>query len=434
MSTFAEFTNSYLKKKKQDEEELISDGAQSLDEFTKAYLGLKDDVAPVVQKPTVAERTWFQSGAFSDGYQSWDLLKTIGGTLGDIGVDVVKGAGRLVEGVVDLGGHLVASGADLIGQQQWADNFRNEVNNSFIDESFAPTDEFLNQYSVLGAKSDAVGEGIGQVAALILTGGALAAAGVGAAGVTAATTGLIGASSAGSGISEAYLGGASDEDAYQYGLLKGAIDAGTEMIFGGLGKAVNAVGLSRGISSLDDMLARGLSSKISNRILHNLVELGVKASAEGFEEVLAGLGTAFAKQWTYMPEEDIKTLIEDENLLEQFIVGAVTSGIMQSGIVPGTDRGSLIETIKQDRDLVGNLNYTEEAVVNKIYNDRITEAQKNGENLTVKEQNKIYDDILNDLEKGRIDVKDIEKVWGEGVSSEFMSKGTKLAESYNDTA
>ena len=64
----------------------------------------------------------------------------------------------------------------------------------------------MNLYSLLGQTSNAVTEGLGQVGALILTGGA---AGLGAVGTTALTTGAMGLSSFGSGISEAYAGGAS---------------------------------------------------------------------------------------------------------------------------------------------------------------------------------------------------------------------------------
>lgn len=417
------FNDEYLKlRKKRLEEE--SSGGNTGD----------GDIAPVRE-----DNKWYQnffkgSSFFEDGYQFGDVSKTAGASVADLGVDVLKGAGRLVEGLTDLAGHGIAGAADLIGQDEWAKNFRNDVNKSWVDEIAAPADEYLNKYSVLGSTSDAVGEGLGQVAGIILTGGALGAAGVGAAGITAGTTGLIGASSMGSGLSEAYLGGATDKEAFRYGALKGAIDAGTEMIFGGLGKTVKALGLSHGLSSLDDIVAKRLSSKISNRILHNLTELGVKASAEGLEEVLAGLGTAVAKKFTYMSEQDIDTLLKDENLLEQFIVGAVTSGIAQSGLVPGTRKGSFIDTVKQNQDLVTRLDFSEQTVVDKVYNDRLAEAQQNGNNLSAKEQNKLYDDILNDLEKGRIRIEDIESALGGSTTASFMVKGTKLAESYNEKA
>ena len=58
-----------------------------------------------------------------------------------------------------------------------------------------------------------------------------------------------------------------------------------------------------------------------------LAEYFVKTGAEGLEEVASGLGSAIAKKLTYMNEEDLGTLIKDENLFEQFYMGALTSAI-----------------------------------------------------------------------------------------------------------
>lgn len=424
MATFADFTNDYLKKKKKEEEEAAK--RQSFADFTNSYLGKSnDDIAPVrlteqeQQMASNDERKWFQKGAFEDGYQFGDVLKSIGGSVGDLGVNALKGVGRLVEGVADLGGHILAGGLDLFGQDELADSVRDDTNKSWVDEKAAPADEFLDNYSFFGDKGDAVGEGLGQVAAIILTGGALGAAGVGTAGVTATTTGIIGASSMGSGMSEAYLGGATDGEAVAYGLMKGTIDAGTELLFGGLGKTVKAVGLSKGISSLDDIFAKKLSSKISNQFFSNAVEFGVKSSAEGLEEVLAGLGSAVAKKLTYMSDEELNALIKDENLLDQFIVGTVTSGIAQSGLVPGTKKGSLIETTKQGKDFVTGLTANEQSVVDKVYEDRLAEAEEGGKELSAKEKNKLYDEVMNDLEKGYIDIDTIEEVLGEDVYKSY---------------
>lgn len=369
----------------------------------------------------------FQSvEAWNDVDDFWEGLGaffgTVGGSAADLGVNVLKGAGRLVEGITDLGGHLIAGGADLIGQDEWADAYRSTVNDSWVDQIASPADEYLDKYSVFGDTGDAVGEGIGQVAAIILTGGALGAAGVGTAGVTAATTGIMGASSMGSGMSEAYLGGATDEEALKYGALKGVIDAGTELIFGGLGKAVNALGISRGLSSLDDIVAKKLSSKISNRVLHNLVEWGVKSSAEGLEEVIAGAFSAAAKQATYMSEKDLMTLIEDENLLEQFIVGAVSSGISQSGLIPGMKKGSLIDTTKKGQDFVSGLTANEKKVADKVFNDLVKQKEADGTKLTGFQKNKIYDSVVEQMENGDIDVETIEDILKDDVYNDNKAK------------
>lgn len=369
----------------------------------------------------------FQSvEAWNDVDNFWDGLGTFFGTVGgsaaDLGVNVLKGAGRLVEGITDLGGHLIAGGADLIGQDEWADAYRSTVNDSWVDQIASPADEYLDKYSVFGDTGDAVGEGIGQVAAIILTGGALGAAGVGTAGVTAATTGIMGASSMGSGMSEAYLGGATDEEALAYGAMKGAIDAGTELIFGGFGKAVNALGISRGLSSLDDIVAKKLSSGISNQFFKNVVQWGVKSSAEGLEEVLAGIGGAVAKKLTYMTDEQLGQLIEDENLMQQFIVGAVSSGISQSGLIPGMKKGSLIDTTKKGQDFVSGLTASEQKVVDKVFNDLVKQKEADGTKLTGFQKNKLYDSVVEKMESGDIDVETIEDIFKDDVYNDNKAK------------
>ena len=369
----------------------------------------------------------FQSvEAWNDVDDFWEGLGaffgTVGGSAADLGVNVLKGAGRLVEGITDLGGHLIAGGADLIGQDEWADAYRSTVNDSWVDQIAYPADEYLDKYSVFGDTGDAVGEGIGQVAAIILTAGALGAAGVGTDGVTAATTGIMGASSMGSGMSEAYLGGATDEEALKYGALKGAIDAGTEFIFGGLGKAVNALGISRGLSSLDDIFAKKLSSKVSNQFFKNVVQWGVKSSAEGLEEVLAGIGTIAAKKLTYMSDEEIGKIIKDENLLQQFVVGAVSAGVTQSGLIPGMKKGSLIDTTKKGQDFVSGLTANEKKVADKVFNDLVKQKEADGTKLTGFQKNKIYDSVVEQMESGDIDVETVEDILKDDVYNDNKAK------------
>ena len=381
-----------------------------------------DDLAPIftpVSAPVAEkkeEKKWyqnfFQKGAFEDGYQPGDILATIGGTVADAGVGLLKGFGKTVEGVSDAISYGVAGVADLVGADDTADYWREVAKHDAVGSMTKGVDDKLDDYSVLGDTGDSVMEGLGQVATVILTGGAAGALGAGAIGTTAATTGLMGVSSFGSGTSEAYQGGATDGEAHAYGAMKGVVDAGTELIFGGLGKGIKALGISKGLSSLDDMAAKKLSSKISNTFFSNLTEWGVKSSAEGLEEVLAGIGTAAAKKATYMSDEEFKTLLADENLMEQFAVGAITSGISQSGVVPGMKKGSLIETTKKGQDFVTGLNKNENSVIDKVYNDRLAEAEADGNKLNKRDKTKLYDEVMEDMEKGYISTDTIEEVLG----------------------
>ena len=382
---------------------------EELEEEERKKKAAKDNVAPAKKKDEDDGLDFFQKGSFEDGYQFGDVTRAILGTAGDLTMGVVKGGAKMVGGVIDAGTYGVAGIADAVGADNFAGELRVKARENTIDNAFKGIDDQFDQYSLLGRTSDAVAEGLGQVGTIILTGGLAGAAGLGAAAATAITTGAMGVSSVGSGMSEAYEGGATDEEAAVYGLIKGVVDAGSELIFGGLGKTVKALGISHGLSSLDDVFAQKLASKIANQTAKNFVEFGVKASAEGVEEVLAGLGSAVGKKLTYMDDKELSQLVKDENLLEQFVVGAVTSGIAQSGIVPGMKNGSLREANQTGRDFISGLSENEQKVVDKEYENRLAEEDRE---LSKKEKDKLYDEVLNDLEEGGISIDTIEEVLG----------------------
>lgn len=430
------FTDDYLKlrekRKKEQKEKIIAEvsGNSFSDEYSEMRAErllteaekAEEDIAPLSIAETAEisraynavhplsdeDDGWFKAPLFNDGYQFGDGTVTALGTLSDLGLGIGKGAGSVLEGVFDLILHGTAQAGDAMGfdTQGIRDLAQTDIVGDVLglDKARATS----NQVSVLGNKSDSVAEGIGYMIPIIATGG-IAGGGTAA---TVATTAFAGSSSMGHGITEAYGAGATDAEAWAYGMLKGVVDAGSELIFGGLGKTVNALGFSRGISSLDDAFAKTLTKKITNQTAKNILEFGVKASAEGVEEVLAGIGSAVAKKLTYMSDEDLGKLIEDENLLDQFVIGSVTSGIMQSGYVPGTKGGSLKEANKTGTDFISGLTQNEQAVVDKEFENRVKEAEEGGEKLSKKEKNELYDRVVEDLEKGYISTDTIEEVLG----------------------
>jgi hypothetical protein len=398
------------KKKKKNEADYHVDSSGKITQLSKPTQ--TEDIAPVKggNKNSV-----FKSGGFSDGVDGVgdffvDLGQTVLGTAGDVGVGLGKGVTRLVEGVSDLAGYAASGVASLVGDDRLAGELKRRTQESLTDNLWKGAEDYVDQYSVLGDKADAVSEGLGQVGAIILTGGIGAGAGLGAAGTTALTTGIMGASGMGSGMSEAYAEGADDLEAVTYGAISGAADAATELIFGGLGKSVKALGLSTGLSSADDMLAKKVSGMFTKQISKNFAEFGIKAGAEGVEEVLAGIIQDVGKNVTYLEEEDQKTLWEiltDEARLEEFVVGAVTSGIAQSGVIPSLSKGSLKEANKTGRDFISGYTQNEQAVIDKEVENRV-----NGRDLTAKEKNKIIKEVQEDLEKGNISTDTIEALLG----------------------
>ena len=372
--------------------------------FTTTKKKDDDDIAPIKSSKDDGKLDFFQKGAFDDGYQVGDITKTILGTVGDAGVGVVKGVGSLGEGLADLIGYGMAGIADATGHDAAAKRFRKGAQENMLDSLLKPAEDYLDKYSVLGRTSDSIMQGVGQVGGILATGHIGAAAGLGSAAVNALTTGVIGLSGMGSGMGEAYRGGATDGEAALYGAISGTADAITELLFGGLGKAVNAMGLSKGLSSADDILAKKVSSMFSNQIMKNFSEYGIKAGAEGLEEVLAGIAQAAGKKATYMSEEEFGKILQDENLLEQFVVGSVTSGIAQAP--------SLNIANKTGTDFITGLNQNEQAVVDKEVENRIAEAEKDGKKLTAKEKSAIQTQVEKDLEKGYISTDLIEEVVG----------------------
>ena len=252
-------------------------------------------------------------------------------TVADAGANLTKGVVGLGEGVIDLGIYGASGLSYLFGDEYAGDALKNAAVFSIKDWAFSGVDNILDEKSWLGETGDMIFEGLGYTAGIMATAGIGGAAGLGATGITALTTGLTFTSSMGNGMTEAYLGGATDGEAVAYGFMKGLVDAGTEYIFAGMGKGVNALGYNKGLLPLDDWVAKKLSSKISSEFWQAATELGVKAVFEGSEEVLAGIGSAVAKKLTYMSEEDLGTLLNNEQLLDQFIMGTVISGIVQTG-------------------------------------------------------------------------------------------------------
>jgi len=277
-------TNSYLEAVKKDA--LLN---QMNDTNRNYYTALE------LSKNKKNTNKWFKKGAFKDGYQVGDATVTFANTLGDAVTGAIKGVGNLAEGVVDLGTYGVAGASKLLGADKFSEKAKKFAQKNLVNNSIGSIQNEFDKYSVLGDKSDSITEGLGYVGGIIATGGLGASAGLGTLGTTALTTAATGTSAMGSGMNEAYLSGATDEEAVKYGLISGVAEAGTELIFGGLGKGINAIGISKGLSSADDMLAKKISSKFKSQLAKNLTEYTVKSLAEGSEEVMSGVIQAIGK-------------------------------------------------------------------------------------------------------------------------------------------
>ena len=319
---------------------------------------------------------WFKGGLLEDGYQFGDLSKTVVGTVGDVSTNVVHGIMNIGEGIGDLIQYGAAGIKDLVGDTEGAAQLREDAKFDSVGSLFKPVEEEIDKYSVLGEKSDNLTQTLGYVAGMtavsIASGGTATA--LGASGTTAATMATVGStattftSSMGQGMTEAYENGATDTEALIYGAISGAGEAATELMFGGLGKAAGAVGLSKGVGELDDLVIGGLTKNIKNKMVKTVMESGLKASGEGLEEVVSGLISAAGQKMTYMKDEDINKIVKDQNLAEQFWMGALTSAIAQG---PST-----IKSIKNETDYISGKTQNEQKVYDNELQTRTSEKVK----------------------------------------------------------
>ena len=439
-------------------------------------LEMTDRLGTIAPSSKKKKKGWFKTGAFEDGYQFGDVTKTILGTAGDIGVNTLKGLTYGAEGVVDAGRYGLATAADWMGFDKYAESVRNRAKQNTTETIFGKPEKFFDKNSIMDEKADSIAQGVGNVGFMYGTAGLGKAAGLGSKGMGAVTTGSTFTSGMGNGMSEAYEGGATDKEAATYGVISGTAEALTEMMFGGLGKGAGTIGISRGMSSADDMLAKKLSSKFKSQLAKNLTEYGIKSTAEGMEEVTSGIMEAFGKKLTYMSDEDIGTLLKNEKLLDQFISGTITSGIVQSGYIPGTSDGSLKTANKTKTDFITGYTANEQKVVDSLIREQtnerlkqigvdsevnkaiqeketeqkgklshkektaLTEAIKkkidNGEiqpsinKISNKEITKIQEEIENKLQKGQLDVNKIEEILG----NKALDSDNLLQKSYQETA
>lgn len=401
-----------------------------------------------------------------------NTFETILGTTGDIATHTVKGIMSIGEGIGDLLTYAHAGIEEKKGNKSEADILRRNAQESAMDKVFEGVEKNVDKNSVIGNRGDAIIEGLGYVAGMtaisLASGGAATALGATAStaglAATAASTATTFASAMGNSMSEAYKSGASNDEAFKYGVIGGLAEAGSELLFGGLGKASKAVGLAKSAVPVDDMLAKKVSGVFKSKLAKNLSQYAIKAGAEGTEELVSGFISAIGKKVTYMKEEDFNKIVKNENLLEQFVDGMIISGITQApGLVKSTTKG---------RDFLSGYTDNENKVYEKLVNDKVNNELKNStieqeyskrvdeqekmlardlteqEKLQVqkeveeafdkneisvesdidsKKRKEIEEQVKEDLQNGKIDTKQIREILGENTD---ISKDTLLQNSY----
>ena len=382
-----------------------------------------ENIAPVrtTTKAADDERTWFQAGAFDDGFDIMDVPKTILGTVGDTEENFTAGILGMGETTVDAMASLVPWGMKAMEaplsktRAALLPDGGEKVVSELYDKALKTTDDFIAKDlydeeevakkllsytpsglvrrgigvdsetdSLLGEKSDA----------LIQSGGQLAAT----AGLTAvglpwwATTAV---TSFGSEMEAGLNEGATHEEA----TLSAAISAGAEV----LTEKISG-GIKFGGKTLDDALTKRLARGVSNKAVRTLTKLGMDMGGEGAEEVLSGVMSAVGQKLTYADDKELNELFSKEDAWEALIGGAVLGGVSSAG--------GAVKSKINGVDAVTGLTKNEQAVVDKEYENRLAEEEKDGKKLTQREKNELHDKVLHDMERGYISTDTIEEVLG----------------------
>lgn len=221
-----------------------------------------------------------------------------GGFLGGIGYGLEKLGLGIVRGLEGVADYIVAGGADLFGQDEYAEKVMTDdwMNYNHADEWYNPSEGWQTVGDITGS----IGQMLPSVAAAAIpyVGPAL-------------STGMFMTSAAGNAVSEAAkesgeLGGKE----WLYGSLSGAAEGAVEKVSGGIG------GTAAG-----KVLGRQLGKT-------TLGKLGVTFAGEGLEEVASDLIDPALRRVTGVDKD---ATVDWEQLPKTFLVGGAAGSVMGAG-------------------------------------------------------------------------------------------------------
>ena len=395
-----------------------------------------NDIAPVLtqQKEDDNEKWyegWFQSGAFSDGFDFWDIPNAVTGTFQDLSTDLTAGVLGIAEGAIDAGAYLVGGAAGLFGADQFSKNTKDFIKKDIIDEQkiasalvsvgspiagtnsaldfilsstkdmmdgkYKTTDDLANAFlssrvddpygmlaaeenSVLGEKSDSLVQSGGQL---------LGQVGLQYLGVPWWVTS--GVTSFGGEAENAFNQDASYAEAGLSGVVSAGAEILSEKLFGGSGLG------EKGLIPVD-RLTRGIANKATKALLDYGIDIFGEGIEEGVSQFFSNLGTSLYR------EENLEDILFSEeavnSYIESMIGGMVLGGTMNAS--------NTYNSVKNKTDYRTGLTENDQKVLDKVYEDTLA---KRGD-LTKSEKTEIYNQIMEDLKKGYISIDEIESVLG----------------------
>ena len=322
-------------------------------------------------------------------------------TVGDIVANVLTGAVKGLEGIVDLGIGLVG-GIGGIFDGDFQERAKNAIAYDWTGETFgnALQEALKYSYTTNGGIIENVASGIGQMFPSVVVSIATAGAGAPAAVAQAASLATLGVSAAGTSTEEAFQEGADYWAGLGYGAASGLVEVGTEKMFGGATKALTGAGILDGVT-------RSVADTGIKRIAKNALE-------EGVEEVVSELANPALKS-IYKGSEafnDYGNLDYWKGVGEAGLVGSLTALAYSGTVGYGLSKVG-VGYVGKEADIADSL--SEIATLKEKANN----LQANGELIGVNEQ-KIADTTKKNYQN-------IEKVL-QGVSED---KRSKLIEKFN---
>lgn len=322
-------------------------------------------------------------------------------TVGDIVANVLTGAVKGLEGIVDLGIGLVG-GIGGIFDGDFQERAKNAIAYDWTGETFgnALQEALKYSYTTNGGIIENVASGIGQMLPSVVVSIATAGAGAPAAVAQAASLGTLGVSAAGTSTEEAFREGADYWTGLGYGAASGLVEIGTEKMFGGATKALTGAGILDGIT-------KSVADIGVPRIVKNALE-------EGVEEIVSELANPA-----------LKSIYKGSDALKEYGTGEYWKEVGEAGLVGSLTALAYSGTVGYGLSKVGVGYVGKEADIADSLSEisslkeKANNLQANGELIGVNEQ-KIADTTKKNYQN-------IEKVL-QGVSED---KRSKLIEKFN---
>ena len=350
------------------------------------------------------ENTFFKgSSLFDDGYQFGDVTGATLGSIGNAGYSLLKGTGKFIEGTSDFAENVIGSGLELTAsdkdkkdvttihnntmytgykygnQNYWYD----EKSKTMYDENWKRIDSFnldrfqkrytysngvaefgrqmkeqtipdetsqvfdeilhgndLRKASVLGNKSEAMLESMGQALPLMGAGGSVGGL-YGNSAAVATTSGLTFSSTYGNAKTEAIRNGATEKEAMETAFVQASAETISEQFFDSIPGAKSAGWGEKLVGKVGNGVEKYLGSKTAKIVTKTL-----DISGEGFEEIISNMLTAggndivhyFDSDYSYGMEnqtgnilEDMKSAMTSQDSMDSFVSAIITSAILNGG-------------------------------------------------------------------------------------------------------